>query len=265
MMRGVAPEDIRLSFNEVPETYDRIRPSYPDEAFDVLFAALPERPDVIEVGPGTGQATKHLLARGARVHAIEIGPAMAAKLHSNFATDRLTVTVGDFETVPLPAQDADAVFSASAYHWIPPDAQIRRPAHLLRDGGILAIAELIQVSSPADRGFYAACQPIHERYGQGHQGPPAPSRSEVDPAIRSLLEADGRFGDVQVHIYDWDQTYSASEYRDLMLSFSVTQMMDEPARTAQLVDMQAFIEREFDGYVTRPLVAALTMGRLRSR
>jgi SAM-dependent methyltransferase len=258
-------EDVRLSFNEVAETYDEIRPSYPAEAFDLLFAALPDKPYVIEVGPGTGQATRGLLARGARVHAIEIGPAMAAKLRSNFATDRLTITVGDFESLALPAREADVVFSASAYHWIHPEAQISRPAHLLRDGGILATADLIQVDSAVDRGFYAACQPIYERYGQGHQGPPAPVRAEADPAIRTLLEADARFGEVQVHTYDWDQIYSAMEYRDLMWSFSVTQMMDEPARSALLDDIQTLVEREFDGYVTRPLVVALTMGVLRAR
>ena len=45
------------------------------------FALLPERPRVLEVGPGTGQATQNLYrTRRATVHAIEIGPAMAAKL-----------------------------------------------------------------------------------------------------------------------------------------------------------------------------------------
>jgi SAM-dependent methyltransferase len=258
------PDDIRLSFNDVAETYDHIRPSYPDDVFDVLFAALPDQPHVIEVGPGTGQATRGLLARGASVHAIEIGPAMAAKLRSNLPTDRLTITVGDFERVALPEHAADAVFSASAYHWIAPEAQTSRPADLLRDGGILATADLVQVDSAADRGFFAAAQPIYERYGQGHSGPPAPLRAEVEPALRSQLEADDRFGDVQVHTYDWDQTYSASEYRDLMSSFSVTQMMEEPARTSLLDDMQAFVEREFDGSVTRPLVVALTTGALRA-
>jgi 16S rRNA A1518/A1519 N6-dimethyltransferase RsmA/KsgA/DIM1 with predicted DNA glycosylase/AP lyase activity len=50
--------------------------------FDALFEMLPSDPAIVEVGPGTGQATKDLLARGASVHAIEIGPAMAAKLRS---------------------------------------------------------------------------------------------------------------------------------------------------------------------------------------
>ena len=80
-MAGVAsPADRRLSFNEAPDVYDEIRPSYPAALFDVLFEMLPSEPAIVEVGPGTGQATRDLLARGASVHAIEIGPATAAKL-----------------------------------------------------------------------------------------------------------------------------------------------------------------------------------------
>jgi SAM-dependent MidA family methyltransferase len=35
------------------------------------FDRLPARPCIVEVGPGTGQATRDLLRRGAVVHAIE--------------------------------------------------------------------------------------------------------------------------------------------------------------------------------------------------
>jgi hypothetical protein len=90
------PEDERLSFNEVPDIHDEIRPTYPAALYDVLFEMLPLEPDIVEVGPGTGQATKGLLDRGASVAAIEIGPATAAKLRANVPTDRLRVSVGDF-------------------------------------------------------------------------------------------------------------------------------------------------------------------------
>ncbi len=94
--------------------------------------------------------------RGGSVHAIEIGSKLAAKLRSNFATDRLRVTVGDFEVMPIPPASADAVFAATAYHWITPAAQTDRPATILRPGGLLAIVDLIQVSSQSDHGFFAA-------------------------------------------------------------------------------------------------------------
>jgi len=252
------PDDMRLSFNEAVEAYDEVRPSYPADLFDALFDLLPSEPEIVEVGPGTGQATKHLLARGASVHAIEIGPAMAAKLRSNLSTDRLRVSVGAFEEVHVPAASADAVFSATAYHWIAPAAQRDRPAEVLRSGGVVAIVDLIQVDSPSDRGFFAAVQPVYDRYGQGHAGPPAPARDRVDVAIRAALEADERFGHVVLRQYDWDQTYSAPDYRKLMLSYSGTQMMSEDDRVRLLDDIESFINREFGGWVTRPLVVTLT-------
>ncbi len=257
------PEDIRLSFNKAAETYDEVRPSYPGQLFDTLFQALPSRPEIVEVGPGTGQATKDLLARGATVHAIEIGPASYQKLRSNLPTDRLRVSVGDFEEMRIPQASADAVFSASAYHWIAPAAQTDRPASILRPGGVIAIVDLIQVDSPSDLGFFAAAQPIYARYGEAHTGPPAPTRDHIDLAIRSMLEADGRFDHVVVRLDDWDQTYSASDYRKLMLSYSGTQVMDEADRVGLLDDMESFIQKSFGGRITRPLVVTLTTGVLR--
>jgi SAM-dependent methyltransferase len=254
--------DKRLTFNEVPDIYDEIRPSYPSALYDVLFEMLPQHPAIVEVGPGTGQATKDLLGRGASVHAIDIGPATATKLRSNLPSDRLDVTTGDFEHVDIPLSSADALFSASAYHWISLRAQTDRPARLLRRGGILAIVDLIQVASAEDNGFFNSAQPIYEKYGEEHQGPPAPTRDEVNPPLRGLLDGDDRFGEVDVRKWNWDQTYSAVEYRKLMLSYSVTQMMAAPGRLGLLDEVESFINQHFDGRITRPLVATLTTARL---
>lgn len=251
-------DDIRLSFDQDAEVYDRARPSYPAELYDALFEILPGAPEVVEVGPGTGQATRDLLARGAIVHAVEIGPEMAGRLRSNLPSDRLRVTVGDFEDVEITAGSADAVFSATAYHWICASAQTDRPAHILRATGVVAIVDLIQVDSPEDSGFFAASQPIYERYGQGHTGPPAPRRDRVDPPMRRNLDNDSRFHSVSVCRFDWDQTYRAAEYRLLMRSYSGTQMMDPAERRGLLTDIETFIHREYDGAVTRPLVVTLT-------
>jgi SAM-dependent methyltransferase len=255
------PADTRLSFNEVPDIYDEVRPSYPSALFDSLFEMLPRQPAIVEVGPGTGQATKDLLDRGASVHAVEIGPATAAKLSANLASDRLHVTIGDVEQVDLPDETADALFSATAYHWITPQAQMDLPAALLRPGGIMAIVDLTQVTSGEDNGFFLAAQPIYEKYGEGHQGPPAPNRDEVDPPIRTRLEGDHRFAAVEVRRWDWDQTYCAADYRKLMLSYSGTQMMAAPGRLGLLEEMESFINEHFDGRITRPLVATLTTAR----
>jgi len=252
------PRVLRTGFDNVADIYSRIRPRYPGALFDELFDLLPDRPRILEVGPGPGQATRDLLAHGATVHAVEIGPALAAKLREVLPDPALTVSVGNFEEVPSNGADYDCLFAATAYHWIDPRAQCDRPAALLKPGGIVAIVDLIQVDSPNDRGFFAAAQPIYERYGEGHEGPPAPRRDEVDPPMRAALRSDARFDRVEVRTYDWDQTYRAAEYRELMLSYSGTQGMEPSARQGLLDDMEAFVRERFDDRVTRPLVATLT-------
>ena len=84
----------------------------------------------------------------------------------------------------------------------------------------------------------------------------------VDPPLRAALKADRRYASVAVRSYDWNQTYSAGDYRNLMLSYSGTQMMEPAERLGLLDDMEAFIRKEFAGHVTRPLVATLTTARL---
>jgi hypothetical protein len=166
--------------------------------------------------------------------------------------------VDDFESLDIRPESADAVFSATAYHWISPGAQTDQPAAILRHGGVLAIVDLIQVDSPEDLGFFAASQPIYERHGQGHAGPAAPHRDGVDPPIRAVLEGDHRFDLVDVRRYDWDQTYTASAYRQLMLSYSHTQMMQVTERRLLLDEIEGLIRKDFGGVITRPLVVTLT-------
>jgi SAM-dependent methyltransferase len=252
------PRELRASFDKVADVYHRIRPGYPSELFDALFGMLDSRPSILEVGPGTGQATRDLLRRGARVDAIELGPAMAGKLRAGLPSGDLTITIGDFEQVPATAETYDAIFASTAYHWIEPAAQLDRPAQLLRPGGVVAIVDTIQVRSDVDGGFFDAAQPIYQRYGEGHAGPPPPDREQVDPPMRQRLEDDPRFTRVAVRCYDWDHTYSAAEYRELMLSYSTTQGMEPPARAGLLDDIENLVRQRFNGEVTRPLVVTLT-------
>jgi SAM-dependent methyltransferase len=252
----------RRSFDGAAEIYHGIRPGYPPPMFEDLFRLLPGHPAILEVGPGTGQATRDLLSRGAAVHAIEIGPAMAARLREALPSPALTITIGDFEEADVGEHDFDAVFSATAYHWISPKAQVDRPVSVLKPGGVVAIADLNQVSSPDDKGFFAAAQPIYERYGQRHAGPPAPERDAVDPPIHRVLRGDPRFSHVELRTYDWNQSYTAAGYRKLMLSYSGTQMMMPPARQGLLDDMEDFVRQQFGDQVTRPIVVTLTTARV---
>ena len=63
-----------------------------------IVSALDPKPEetVVEIGPGRGALTEHLIQRGARVTAIEIDPKLVPLLRSRFADElRLTVVEAD--------------------------------------------------------------------------------------------------------------------------------------------------------------------------
>ena len=62
---GAERERLRASFDEVAELYDRARRGYPAALVDDLVGAARLQPGsrVVEIGPGTGQATRALSER----------------------------------------------------------------------------------------------------------------------------------------------------------------------------------------------------------
>jgi ubiquinone/menaquinone biosynthesis C-methylase UbiE len=115
----VADDDRRglaCVFNQVPELYDRVRPGYPGELFEDLVAitGIDEGSSVLEVGCGTGQATRSLAAIGCSVTGVEPGPGMAAVARRRLAAfSRVRVETSSFENWA----DA-ALVAASSWHWV---------------------------------------------------------------------------------------------------------------------------------------------------
>lgn len=260
----------RLSFfDAVPEVYDRVRPEYPAALFDALFAyaadGLGRAPhDVVEVGPGTGQATAALLAHGATVTAVELGPNIAAFLAAKYAAEpRLAVRTAAFEVIDLSAGAADMVVAATAYHWLDPAVRVAKAHSVLRPGGVLAVIDTVQVESPADRGYFAASQSIYDRYFPGEDPGVAPRPEQVRPPAIDELRASPLFDVPRLWTWPWDQRYETARYIDLVRSYSGTNRMPLDQREAFLADLAAFIDRDWDGYVVRPLVISLVAARSR--
>lgn len=261
------PRDPRLSFDRVPEDYERARHQYPPEAFEWLFDYLWEGrsadvADILEIGPGTGQATESLLRHGARVEAIEIGPNLAAFLRAKYAgNDALEVVTGEFEKVEL-ASTFDLVLAATSFHWLDPEVRLEKAHQLLRPAGVLGILSTVPIRSSEDRGFFQRNDGIYRRWGR--DGPPfdPPEENDVRPPEYDELQSSGLFADVLFRRFRWDQRYTAETYAQLLRSYSDIQMMQTTQREGLISDLRDFIEQEFDGHVVRPLVICLTVGRV---
>ncbi len=263
------PEKVRaddgLGFDNVPEIYDRVRPTYPAELFAELFSYLQSDDGLraVEIGPATGKATRPLLEHGIAVTAVEPGERLAEflvkKLGEEYAG--LDVVVAKFEDAELESGAFDLVIAATSFHWIDPETRFQRCYDLLCDGGVLAVIHTNQIASTADEGFFARVQPVYDRHQENDPWYAPPAEDALKPEEYDGLVASGLFDDIELHKYRWDQTYTSAEYGDLMRSYSGTQAMEPPQQEAMIGDVCALIDAEFDGSITRPLVMTLSLGR----
>jgi ubiquinone/menaquinone biosynthesis C-methylase UbiE len=129
-------------FDEVAAEYDRNRPTYPDGLVDQAcqVAGIGDGDRVLEIGCGTGQLTRSLVARGLHVTALEPGRNLVALARQNLEDAGAVEFVNArFEDAALPRGHFRAVFSASALHWVDPTVSWRKIADVLVPGGTLAL------------------------------------------------------------------------------------------------------------------------------
>ena len=126
-----------LSFGSVAEAYERFRPGYPARLFDIVmaYAGRPVR-TALEIGAGTGKATRVLAQRAVAVTATDPDAAMLAELRRHVPANVTTVQAA-FEDLP-PGETYELVYAAAALHWTNPAGRWSRAAALLKPGGVFA-------------------------------------------------------------------------------------------------------------------------------
>ena len=133
-MRPLAYERSKL-FDQEAERYDRCRPSYPDALIEELLGLERAGLEILDVGCGTGIASRQMAARGAKVLGVELAPRMAAIARSH----GIEVELGAFEGWDAAGRTFDRVTSAQAWHWLDLPLATSKAASLLRPGGRLCL------------------------------------------------------------------------------------------------------------------------------
>lgn len=247
------------TFDPIAVTYDAVRPGYPAELYDHLAAACGLGPGcrVLEIGCGTGQATRDVVARGATVVAVEPGASMAALARGNLGDAPVTIIESRFEDwSPEPPASFDLAVSATAFHWVEPAIGMQHVADALRPRGWLALWWMQFFDRERPDRFGQAVHPILERWD--------PRRRERSVAAKEADEirriGDGLLGAPAAREFDHiDERrfplmgrHTASELRALWSTHSSVQTLPEPARTGLLDDVERLATERFGGVVERP-------------
>jgi SAM-dependent methyltransferase len=174
-MSGIDPARAR-GFDAWAGDYDRYRPSYPAELFDVIAQRLPipRQPHVVDLGAGTGRASLVMASLGWRVTAVEPGKPMLDVLRGRASNEGLLIATvqATAEETGLDPASVDLVTAAQAFHWFDKDRALGEAARILKPGGGLALfwnvrdaerspfladyADLLQRITSDDAGRYEA-------------------------------------------------------------------------------------------------------------
>jgi SAM-dependent methyltransferase len=257
-------DERRLAFGRVAELYDRARPSYPAGAIDTLsdFARLQPGAQVLEVGAGTGKATRLLADRGLVITALEPDPAMAAVARRNcVGHPNVEIEQIAFEAW-RPARRMQAVVSFQAWHWIERTVRYERAAEALQhEGSLAAIWTVPEWSSTtlrdALRAAYAESAP---RLAPGFPMHPASDPTRLAGDWVGEISTCSRFTAAQVHEYPWSAQYSAAEYRDLLETHQDHILLSPDERARLLSAISELIESA--GKIHLDCVTRLCLARL---
>jgi SAM-dependent methyltransferase len=250
-------EELRSVFDSVARDYDDARPGYPPALFDDLveLAQLEPGARLLEIGCGTGKATRPLVERGFEVTCVELGPRLADETRRALPVD---VHVAPFEEWDADGARFDLVYAATAWHWLDPELRYRKAHDLLHPGGHLAHWSAGHGFPEDFDPFFTEIQAVYDELGESHPGewPPAPPERVAD--ARAEIERTGLFDDVQVRRHLWATRYTAAQYVALLDTFSGHLAMAPEKRAHLYAEVRSRIG---SGTVLRHWLAILHVAR----
>ncbi|MBV8236939.1 MAG: class I SAM-dependent methyltransferase [Acidimicrobiia bacterium] len=231
-MSGRIHETAAAGFSAGSGAYARGRPSYPQDAVDLIVAELgiDAGSVVVDLAAGTGKFTALLVQTGARVVAVEPVPEMRETLART--VPGVEVRDGTAEHMPLDDAFAHAVTAAQAFHWFEHDAALAEIARVLEPGGGLAFLWNRRDESVAWVGEMSDVLQWHEF---GHS-----DYDRIDwPAV---VARSGLFTELHQRSFGYEHELDRAGLADRVRSISYVAAMDEAQREEKVEQVLRLVD-----------------------
>lgn len=251
---------LRATFGAVADDYGRVRPAYPNQLFDdlVALANLPARARLLEIGCGTGEATRPLAERGFEIVAVELAHEVAQVARTKLAGfPNVRIVNAPFEEWEPDRAAFDAVLSFAAFHWIDPEVRHRKPARLLRQGGSLAVVDWQDVLPEDGDPFFVEVQEDYRAVvPEWGTEPPSPPE-EIADRVKKHIDESGCFGAVDSRRYLWHVIYAAEDYVSFLNTRSSYRILDDATRLELFARIRRRIGARAERKVRKDFLAIL--------
>jgi SAM-dependent methyltransferase len=254
----------RQLFGLDPGLYDRGRPDYPSFVYDQLRrrCGMAKGSRVLEIGPGTGIVTRHLLAAGTRVVAVEPDPSLAAYLGETTVGQELEILVASFEDAQVDIGTFDLAVAATSFHWVDQEAGLKKLGKVIRPGGWIALWWTLFRDPSQPDPFSTA---VEELLGPGTRGAfdepgRPPFQLDSEHRQRDLIRW-AQLEGVTSTLAPWTCALTATEARALYGSMATVLRRPEAEQLELLDAIERLATETFGGEVERRFVTALYLGR----
>lgn len=221
--------DYRRIFDTIPDQFDRYRPRYCDELFSSLiaYAGIGPEKKVLELGPGTGQATEPVLRTGCDYLAIELGGNLTETMTRKYGGfPNFSIVNDDFITHDFGAAQFDMIYSAATIQWIPEEIAFAKTFSLLKPGGTLAMMITRSDYRTPNESLY---QRIQQVYAKDFR--PETEYKDMHPPFDYAHAVDYGFVDFEKREFAGQRVFTADEYAAFSGTHCDHLVIPEPYKT----------------------------------
>lgn len=250
----------RATFNLVPALYDHIRPKYPIPILQAVeeYAGLTPASRIVEVGPGTGQASEYFIEQGFDFLGIELGAGLLTFAQHKFEGKGNARFINlSFEDWSGPECYFDLLLAAQSFHWIEVECGIKKASEILKPGAAIALIWNVDESQQTE--FWQKGFPVIEKYLPD----PANQEQPIEHCCRifiDALNASPLFKELQIKEHKWQKVYSADDWIKMRNTFSPDLSLSTSVRHAFHEDLKAVIE-DLGGSLIRYYRTVCTLAR----
>jgi SAM-dependent methyltransferase len=249
-------------YSPVADIYYNARPRYPKQLIDrsVTLAQLSSNASILEVGCGPGNATVDFAQFGFSMTCIEPNQDFFHVAQHNCARyPKVTICNTSFEEWELEVKQFNAVLSANAFHWIPPEIRYTKAASAMCDNGFLIL--LWNLTPELKYEVYQEIEEVYQAYAPSfvrYEG--AEIQGEILRGFGQEILDSNCFKELVVEQTACEVTYSIDDYLKLL---STLRKLDPQTKELLLAGLREKLEK-FGDSVQLSFLSAVHVARKNS-
>jgi SAM-dependent methyltransferase len=216
-------EEKSLHFDSHSQIYDSVRPGYPQEIYEIIsnHIKLGTNSNILEIGAGNGIASREIYKKWeSKMTLIEPGENLCELLYDRFLNNKnITVKNTTFEKYQTECK-FDAIFSATAFHWLDLSIKYIKSYDLLNNNGLLVL--FWNNYGIENSEMENEIQKIYTKYGKGIKD----GKSSYEKQIKKIesrkieIEKSNLFNIIEHKIIKNIKEYTMDNYIKLLKTFS---------------------------------------------